>query len=1546
MNSITAWPCCRPGRRIETGGVVRGLLLCLLTTGAALGQTTATWIGGTGLWTEPSNWDGGVVPNNGGGMTYVAEIDVAGDVVVTLDTTITVTGLILDETLHVTTGGSLTVLNNAVNSGRIAAAGGTIHFSGADVANGSGAILAEGGVVRFTDTEVTGGTLGVTDHSASLVRFSGDVTCTDVPWEDAGAGEFQIHNTTARLLGDYAHQLPAGYTLVVSSAGTHSAVQWTLPAGTFTNNGLIVLRHGGGGWTGYPRLHWEGSGTLAGSGEVFLSGSGDNNLITGAEGVGLTIGPDQWVHGRGSIQVAVVNQGTLEGDVAGKGLTVTGAVLNHGAVNLVGGGSLTLGGGWSNPSGTVGLSGGGTLAVNGAVDTLSGVVAAEGCTLRLENAVVVMHGHALVADTGIVLIANTSISNGVLRATDNSASLVRFSGDVTLNDVSWEDPGAGEFQIHNTTARFLGDYAHRLPSGCTLVVSSAGTHSAVQWTLAGGAFTNDGWIVLRHGGGGWTGYPRLHWEGSGTLAGSGEVFLSGSGDNNLITGAEGVGLTIGPDQWVHGRGSIQVAVVNQGTLEGDVEGKGLTVTGAVLNHGAVNLAGGGSVTLAGGLSNPSGTAGLSGGGTLAVNGVVDTLSDLVAAEGCTLRLENAVVAPHGHALVADAGIVLIANTSISNGVLRATDHSASLVRFSGDIALTDVSWEDPGAGEFQIHNTTARFLGDYADQLPSGCTLVVDSAGTHSAVQWTLAGGVYTNDGWIVLRHGGGGWVGYPRLHWEGSGTLAGRGEVYLSGSGDNNLITGAEGVILTIGPDQWVHGRGSIQVDVVNQGILEADLAGKQLQVTGLLVNEGVAALVVGGNLTLAGGLSNPTGAVDLGGGGTLTVNGPVDTLSDLVATDGCTLRLANAVVDPEGHTLVADGGPLVIADTVISNGVLRATDHSASAVRFSGDITLTDVPWEDAGAGEFQIHNATARFLGDYAHQLPAGYTLVVDSAGTHSAVQWTFAGGSFTNDGQIVLRHGGGGWTGYPRLHWDGSGTLTGSGEVFLSGAGDQNLITGAENVILTLGPDQRIHGRGEFRLDVVNHGLLEADLSGKRIRFTQVVDNQGTLGVLAGATLVVEGDVANHGTLQAAGGTFDLNGSLQLGAGSRLATTDSGVIRLNRHLTGDVSDPDVFAASLAVILDGAGVPAPDLSPEAFFVEAEDFNYDRGLHEAAADVMPYLGGAYEGRSGRDRIDYHQTANAVSSDLYRSGEGPGVNVNIYALAQRFRGAYYADVNHMVGNNEPTEWFNYTRQYPATPVPSYLFARVAGPAGSDAMQVDEVLGNANTTSQTLSKLGQTGGGASGSWDVYTFVPVRDDAGDLVLFTWAGLHTLRATILDGGRPNLDYFVFAPAVSSGPDQLVEAMGRDLGPAAGGFFDNFAMGSLSLAAGGRVRLVDLSDNAPGATAEAVYLAKLTVPAGAILDLNSLHLYVQEMQVDGTIVNGTVQLVLPVDAVLEIQRASGQIEVSWPASLAGFALQSSADLAAWAPVPDVPAAVGERMVVTQPGADRTRAYRLHHD
>ena len=83
-------------RRLANTGVTRSaargtpstrnrMILEPLEPRLLLAAEVAHWVGGAGDWSDPTHWDIGVMPNNGGATTYPVFIDVAGTPTITLD---------------------------------------------------------------------------------------------------------------------------------------------------------------------------------------------------------------------------------------------------------------------------------------------------------------------------------------------------------------------------------------------------------------------------------------------------------------------------------------------------------------------------------------------------------------------------------------------------------------------------------------------------------------------------------------------------------------------------------------------------------------------------------------------------------------------------------------------------------------------------------------------------------------------------------------------------------------------------------------------------------------------------------------------------------------------------------------------------------------------------------------------------------------------------------------------------------------------------------------------------------------------------------------------------------------------------------------------------------------------------------------------------------------------------------------------------------------------------------------------------------------------
>ena len=104
---------------------------------------------------------------------------------------------------------------------------------------------------------------------------------------------------------------------------------------------------------------------------------------------------------------------------------------------------------------------------------------------------------------------------------------------------------------------------------------------------------------------------------------------------------------------------------------------------------------------------------------------------------------------------------------------------------------------------------------------------------------------------------------------------------------------------------------------------------------------------------------------------------------------------------------------------------------------------------------------------------------------------------------------------------------------------------------------------------------------------------------------------------------------------------------------------------------------------------------------------------------------------------------------------------------------------------------------------------------------------------------------------------------------------------------------------------------------------------------------------MPAGATLDLGGLKLYATTLNIAGTVTGGTVQQVGAVSTSLTIRLLSASVEISWPTSAGGYALEVTDELAAgvqWQKVTNAPVVVGPDNTVTQSLNDAVRFYRLH--
>lgn len=89
------------------------------------------------------------------------------------------------------------------------------------------------------------------------------------------------------------------------------------------------------------------------------------------------------------------------------------------------------------------------------------------------------------------------------------------------------------------------------------------------------------------------------------------------------------------------------------------------------------------------------------------------------------------------------------------------------------------------------------------------------------------------------------------------------------------------------------------------------------------------------------------------------------------------------------------------------------------------------------------------------------------------------------------------------------------------------------------------------------------------------------------------------------------------------------------------------------------------------------------------------------------------------------------------------------------------------------------------------------------------------------------------------------------------------------------QQLEVMSRDRGAVPAGLDNNFAFGPIEVFGNTQLRLVDLSDNAPGTGREALYAESINVDPFATLDLNGLTAYTRGLLIgnNARVINGTI-------------------------------------------------------------------------
>jgi hypothetical protein len=194
------------------------------------------------------------------------------------------------------------------------------------------------------------------------------------------------------------------------------------------------------------------------------------------------------------------------------------------------------------------------------------------------------------------------------------------------------------------------------------------------------------------------------------------------------------------------------------------------------------------------------------------------------------------------------------------------------------------------------------------------------------------------------------------------------------------------------------------------------------------------------------------------------------------------------------------------------------------------------------------------------------------------------------------------------------------------------------------------------------------------------------------------------------------------------------------------------------------------------DTLFIEAEDFNYTQdgqaGLHAEFGDPD----GSLLGKGATIGVDYNDNPDNAGQP-YRAPTG--AEAGKLGADDPARGSRLITVNYILGWNDAGDWFNYTRTFPEPAKRYNVYGRLASGGAAMAVELSHVTSDPTQPNQTVEPFGRFNAPATGNWDVFTTVPLRDSSGNLASIRLSGQQTIRATILPG-NVDLNWIAFVPA----------------------------------------------------------------------------------------------------------------------------------------------------------------------
>ncbi len=932
-------------------------------------------------------------------------------------------------------------------------------------------------------------------------------------------------------------------TLTFNTAGSNLTIA---SGGTLTNNGTLNLEAAGetlkvtGTTTNASgaTLSIEGGSAATFTGNVTNSGTFETGFSVGSNTVTVTgtfsnaSGATLVLYGSGDVVNinALSNSGTLTLD-DGSTLTITGG--GNGVTDVVAGTTYNIGGTFNVKNGSTTTSALAKLnSVEGTLTLQNGVT----------NAVTPTSGTLTIASGGYlelsdVTAATTTTTLSITGNVSNSGTFTTgFSGGTNTVNVSgtFTNNAGGTVDLYSTTDAInvkafsnsgTLQIGKAVGSGATLTITGGG--QGVTDVVAGSSINLYGNFNVVNGATTTSALGNLNSvEGTLTLE---------NGQTTSVTPTSGT-LTIASG------GSIELSDLAASTTT-------LSITGNVSNSGdfTTGFSGGtNTVKISGTLTNNAGgevtlysstdvmnVKALSNSGNLQIGGAVGsgaTLTITGGGQGVTNVVAGSTIELFGNLNVVNSGVTTsaLANlNTVAGNLYLMNDQTTKVTPGGGTLTIAStgslsLSFNDPSTTTLSITGNvsnsgsfTTGFSGGTNTVTVSG-TFTNNSGGTLELYAGNGSGGTdvvniatLSNSGTVTLEEAG------ATLNITGSGTLTNNGSfdlesgalkfaassATLAGTGTVTLgnSSGTATGVIDVGPSDTgtltissgtITGYGNIgngTLTLVNKGTIDAN--GQ--------VNTGLLTVQPSGAMT-------NTGTLEATNQGTLTLEGTYDNKGGIIEAVG-----------QGGGGVTASSTVLLTAGTVINSGTLTTTTSGTNPgglIEGTGAVTLNGV----TNSGTYAVNTGTTTTLK-----------------------------GTITNSGSITL-------TG-STLSMGNSVTLNGTGTVVLSNSAS-NLITSATSG-LTLTNANTIEGAGTIsKLGIVNTGTIKANQSTPLLILPSSagLNNEGTLSVSTGDTMKIGtstgGALLDFSGTTLTGGTYNVSGTLQFGAGGTSVVTDAANISL--------------------------------------------------------------------------------------------------------------------------------------------------------------------------------------------------------------------------------------------------------------------------------------------------------------------------------------------------------------------------------------------------------------